>query len=86
MITAALIVVWLIVAWALAVRLGRFLRRRPVVGPFATFHAVPDGTRYLVCHNAGVCGRLQTRHERAGDGFWRCTTPGCGHTTKGEDH
>jgi hypothetical protein len=50
----------------------------------AEFYTVPDGTRWLACHNAGVCGYMQTRHVPAGDGLWRCTTPGCGHTTKGD--
>ena len=56
---------------------------RPV--PAAQFYTVPDGTRWLVCHNAGICGRMQTPHVPAGGGLWRCTTPGCSHTTKGDD-
>lgn len=85
MITVALIVaVWLVIAWALAVRLGHHLRHRPAAVPHAQFHAVPDGTRYLACHNAGICGHMQTPHVPAGGGLWRCTTPGCGHTTKGD--
>ncbi|MFI5525027.1 hypothetical protein [Streptomyces platensis] len=50
----------------------------------ARFYTVPDGTRWLVCDNAGVCGRMQTRHVPAGDGLWRCTTDGCGYLTKGD--
>ncbi|MFH9248190.1 hypothetical protein ACH4LK_22510 [Streptomyces lydicus] len=85
MTTVALIAaVWLIVAWALAVRVGHALRRRSAAVPYAAFHSVPDGTRYLACHNAGVCGHMQTPHAPAGPGLWRCTTDGCGHITKGD--
>lgn len=68
------------------IQLPRYIGgRRPAAPvPTARFYTVPSGTRWLVCHNAGTCGRLQTRHVPAGPGLWRCTTPGCGHTTKGE--
>ncbi|WP_030798885.1 hypothetical protein [Streptomyces sp. NRRL S-337] len=53
--------------------------------PHARFYAVPDGTRYLACHNAGVCGHMQTPHVPADNGFWRCTTDGCGHIAEGDE-
>ncbi|MFJ5802710.1 hypothetical protein [Streptomyces decoyicus] len=50
----------------------------------ARFYTVPDGTRWLACHTTR-CAHTQTVHVPAGDGFWRCTTDGCGHLTKGDD-
>lgn len=77
-----IIAAWVIVAVAVAVRLGPVLRRHQpaAVPPYATFTAPPPGARWLPCHTT-VCGHMTTIHTPQTGGTYRCF--GCGHT-KGE--
>ncbi|MCR8574726.1 hypothetical protein [Streptomyces sp. Isolate_219] len=80
--TALIVAVWVIVAVAVAARLGPVLRRHQpaAVPPYATFTPPPPGARWLPCHTTG-CGHMTTIHTPQPGGAYRCTT--CG-TTKGD--
>lgn len=74
--------VWIVVAMAVAVRLGSVLRRHQPAAPpaYATFTPPPPGARYLACHTT-ACGHMTTLHTPHGDA-WKCA--GCGHTKGGQ--
>ncbi|WP_030992194.1 hypothetical protein [Streptomyces sp. NRRL S-1813] len=73
------IATWVIVAVAVAARLGPFLRRHQhaAVPPYATFAEQPTGARWLACDTT-ICGHMTTVHTPQPGGAYRCT--GCGHT------
>lgn len=77
--TALVVAVWVIVAVAVALRLGPLLRRHQpaAVPPYATFTPPPPGARWLVCDTTS-CARLSILHTQQPDGTYRCTS--CGNT------
>lgn len=77
--TLLIIGVWIVIAWAVAVRLGAAIRRHQVtaVPPYVDFTPPPPGARWLPCHTT-VCGHMTTVHTPQPDGGYRCF--GCGHT------
>ena len=77
--TLLIIGAWIVIAWAVAVRLGAAIRRHhaAAVPPYARFTPPPPGARYLACDTT-ICAHLAIVHTRQTDGTWRCS--GCGHT------
>ncbi|MCZ1006376.1 hypothetical protein [Streptomyces lydicus] len=77
--TVLVIAAWVIVAVAVAVRLGPLLRRHQptAVPPYADFTVHPAGARWLPCDTT-ICGHMTTVHTPQPGGAYRCTT--CGHT------
>ncbi|MFG2826058.1 hypothetical protein ACGFWI_01020 [Streptomyces sp. NPDC048434] len=77
--TGLVITVWVIVAVAVAARLGPLLRRHQptAVPPYAAFTKHPAGARWLACDTT-TCGHMTTIHTPQPGGAYRCF--GCGHT------
>ncbi|WP_431999276.1 hypothetical protein [Streptomyces sioyaensis] len=77
--TLLLVAFWVLVAVAVALRLGPILRRhQPTAAPpYATFTVHPAGARWLACDTT-ICGHMTTIHTPQPGGAYRCTT--CGHT------
>ncbi|MFI2184569.1 hypothetical protein [Streptomyces sioyaensis] len=68
---------WIVVAVAVALRLGPVLRRHQptAVPPYARFSPPPPGARWLRCDTT-TCGHMTTVHTPQPGGTYRCT--GCG--------
>lgn len=78
--TLLLVLFWVLVAIAAALRLGPALRRRAhavAVPPYAAFTVHPAGARWLACDTT-ICGHMTTVHTPQPGGAYRCTN--CGHT------
>jgi len=81
--TLLLVVFWIAVAVAVAVRLAAAIRRHQLADPapqYARFTPPLPGARWLACDTT-ICGHMTTVHTPQPDGAYRCFN--CG-TTKGD--